>query len=172
MSHRRAPRARPARLAAVLLVTLAAACPGREAAGPVGPPAPEVPADVESQVRAALEQWRQAWEVRSLDALAPLYSQTDDLVVVWQGRSARGWPSVKLALSGSFEGATRVRVAVVEAHVLALGDQGALVEAILERSVGDDVKTIQDRGTLTLAFRLQDGAWKIVAEHYSFPPLQ
>jgi hypothetical protein len=54
---------------------------------------------------------------------------------------------------------------------IALGSDGAVVNATLTREINDGVSSLTERGTLTLIVRAgADGTWVIVTEHYSYPP--
>jgi ketosteroid isomerase-like protein len=159
-------------MAVVMILALAsAACPGRHQAGPVQPVAPPTPEDVVNAVNARLEQYRQGYEVRSIEALEPLYAHADELVVVTQGRTQRGWPAVKEALDGFLAQCQTVKIRFSDVKVLALGDGGAVATATLHRTYGDGVRTVDEVGTLVLVFRRQGTEWLIVAEHFSYAPV-
>ena len=149
----------------VLLVALAA-CRG-------GGAAPRTPAgageDAFAAVFRVVEQWRQGWEVRSLDALAPLYRQDGNTVVVYQGKAHVGWPQAQTWLRESVDGAKSVHLTLEEGQVTAIGDDGATYAARLTREISDGAVTATDSGFLTLTFARTDDRWEIVAEHYSYP---
>jgi ketosteroid isomerase-like protein len=130
--------------------------------------APPTPAEVDTAVKSRIEQYRQGYEVRSLDALAPLYSKTDDLSITVQGRTLRGWTSVQDSLGAFLTKVVTVKVRVSELHVIALGDSGALATMSVHRSYGDGVTTVDEKGTLLLVFRRSGEDWLIVAESYSY----
>jgi uncharacterized protein (TIGR02246 family) len=153
------------------LVLMLAACSGAtqgkttttEGAG--GDAAPQVAA-----TRLA-EQWRQAWETRSAEALAPLYSHDTDLVVVDQGATYLGWTAVETYLSTKSGAAKEIHLTLADVAPVALGSDGAVVNATLTREINDGVSSLTERGTLTLVVRSgADGTWVIVTEHYSYPP--
>ena len=83
-----------------VVAALALACGGKK-----GPEAPSSGAgngtsgDAFAAVFRVVEQWRQGWEVRSLDALTPLYRQDDNTVVVYQGRSHVSLSGMRPAVS-------------------------------------------------------------------------
>jgi ketosteroid isomerase-like protein len=131
---------------------------------------PPTPAQVDSAVKSRIEQYRQGYEVRSLEALAPLYSHTDDLTVTVQGRTQRGWTAAEAQLSAFLQKAVTVKVRISEQQVIALGDAGALATMNVHRSFGDGVTTVDEMGTLVLVFRRVTDEWFIVAEHYSYAP--
>src|SRR5689334_19184687 len=79
---------------AIFVVALAlSACP--RSGGDTTPARPATPKEVVAAARATVEQWRQAYEVRSFDALAKLYAHDLDLVVVQDGVPLIGWQSVE-----------------------------------------------------------------------------
>lgn len=129
--------------------------------------------DTFAAVFRAVEQWRQGWEVRSLDALTPLYRQDDNTVVVHQGRAYVGWPQAQNYLRQSVEGARNVHLTLEGGQVTALGAGGATFSARLTREISDGAVTVTDEGFLTLTFaHARDGdRWEIVSEHYSYPPV-
>jgi ketosteroid isomerase-like protein len=158
-------------LAAVLL------CAACGASTPKRPstPGPVVSGDAKDQLPAALEQWRQGYEVRSVDALAPLYSATDDLTLVVQGRVVTTWPSVHATLTDFFAANNSIKVELQDVRIMALGGDGAIVVASVKRRYGDGIRSTQETGTVTLLFRLappeddnRPATWRIALEHYSF----
>jgi ketosteroid isomerase-like protein len=151
------------------VVLALAACPApKPPEGP--PPAPPTPVDVDTAVKSRVEQYRQGYEVRSLEALEPLYAHDDALVITIQGRSTRGWPQGRDRLAAFLDQATSVKARVSDLAVVALGDGGAVATLTLHRSYGDGVKTVDEIGTLVLVFRRQGQDWLIVAEHFSYAP--
>ena len=157
------------RLLLCLLCLLVAACH----AAPLATPAstvPPTPTQVDQAVKSRIEQYRQGYEVRSLDALVPLYSKTDDLTLTVQGRTHRGWPQVQDWLGGFLGKATTVKLRMAELQVVALGDTGALATMVMHRTYGDGVTTVDEEGTLLLVFRRSGDEWLIVAEAFSYAP--
>lgn len=148
----------------VLALLVAAACGGSGAARPTTPGV----IDPFEAVFRAVEQWRQGWEVRSMDALSPLYRHDDHTVVVYQGLPQIGWPSAETFLRQAVAGAREIHLTLDDGRVTALGNDGATYAARLRREVSDGVVTITDSGYLTLTFARTGAAWEIVAEHYSF----
>ena len=116
----------------------------------------------------AVEQWRQGWQVRSLDALAPLYRQDDHTVIVYQGRPQRGWDAAQGWLRGQLARSATVHLRLEDGVVTTLGDDSATFAARMSRELSDGVVTTTDDGFLTLTFVRVDRAWQIVAEHYSY----
>ncbi|MEM9493653.1 MAG: nuclear transport factor 2 family protein, partial [Myxococcota bacterium] len=117
-----------------------------------------------------VEQYRQAYEVRSLDALTPMYSPTPELVVISQGRMRMGWDSVRTHLTGLLSKATDVQLKISDMRITALGEGGVAVTCKLRRIISDGITTIREDGILTLTMRRDGDRWVIVSEHFSFPP--
>ena len=132
------------------------------------------PREVVAAAKATLEQWRQAYEVRSLDALAPLYAHDLDVVVVVEGTPLIGWSSVEAMLKDRLARAGTIHVRLKDIGVSSLGPTAASVVATMSREVTAGATTVTEAGTLTLALRHDHpaagsgGAWVIVAEHYSY----
>jgi ketosteroid isomerase-like protein len=158
-----------ARWADLAFVLAAAAC-GGGGGGASGKGAPTTPASIDAFARSfrAVEQWRQGWEVRSMDALAPLYRHDDHTVVVYQGQPQIGWPQAETFLRRAVDGAREIHLTLDDGRVSALGDGGATFSARLTREVSDGAVTVSDAGYLTLTFARTGDAWQIVAEHYSY----
>lgn len=154
-------------------LALLAACGGR-APAPEEPTSelekPLTPAEVVAAGSGAAEQYRQAWEVRSFDALAELYAQDLDVVVVHQGESHHGWTDVQRYLKQLLGSAAEVHMKLSEVTVTALGPAGAAVAAELRREINDGTSAVIEEGALTLALRKDGDRWLIVSEHFSFPP--
>lgn len=131
------------------------------------PAAPPMPENQVAAVRSTLEQWRQAYEVKSVDGLARLYA-AEDAVVVKQGSQVRGWPQIQAGLVEQLGRAKEVRVRLKDVAVAPLGDRGASVSAGLTREISDGVTSVTEEGLLTLALRSDGTAWTIVSEHFSF----
>jgi ketosteroid isomerase-like protein len=173
---RSAPLRSASPIARVALAALAAlvlgglgACPGARTAAPAQPPAPPPTAgEVVTAVKARVEQYRQGYEVRSLEALEPLYAHDDGLVVTSQGRTQRGWPQAKERLAGFLAQCQTMKLRLTDVVVVALGDGGAMVTAAVHRTYGDGTRTVDEVGTILLVFRRQGGEFFIVAEHFSY----
>jgi ketosteroid isomerase-like protein len=156
---------------AILVVAALAACGPKS-----GDTAPEPGSGsgdaVAAGARGAIEAWRQAWEVRSVEALGDLYAHNLDLLVVEQGRSYLGWTEVQTYLSTKLGAAKDVHVKLDDVQVFALGAGAAAASASIVREISDGVVNNTERGVVTMALRAEaDGAWKIVSEHYSYPPV-
>ena len=148
----------------VVLAVLAASCAHH--APP--PAAPAAPADVVTAARGAIEQWREAYEVRSVDALAKLYEQDKELVVVQDGTPHVGWDAVHAMLEDRLARAKEVHVRLEGISVRSLCPTVATALATMTREIGDGVTTATEQGALTLVLHKEGGAWKIAAEHYSY----
>ena len=151
-------------MACALTAASVAGCASPRAAAPAAPVMPE---NQVAAVRSALEQWRQAYEVRSVDGLARLYSG-EDAVVVKEGSQVRGWPQIQAGLVEQLGRAKDVRVRLKDVVVAPLGERGAAVSAGMTREISDGVTTVTEEGILTLALRSDGTAWTIVSEHYSY----
>ncbi|HTR49718.1 MAG TPA: nuclear transport factor 2 family protein [Kofleriaceae bacterium] len=155
----------------LLVCALAAACLlacQHGAPAPAAPAAPATPVDVAAAGRATVESWRQAYEVRSFDALAKLYAQEPDLVLVQDGLPLIGWKTIGPLLQDRLTHAKDIHVRLKDVAVSALAPTAASVAATMTREIGDGVTTVTENGALTLVLRKDGDGWKIVAEHYSY----
>jgi uncharacterized protein (TIGR02246 family) len=147
-----------------LALVLAAGCP-HPAPAPVRE---STPADVVSAAKSAIEQWRQAYEVRSIDALAKLYAQEPDAVVVLDGQVLTGWNAISAMLKDKLAHAKEIRVRLKDVSVRSLAPTIASATATMNREMSDEVTTVTENGALTLTLRKDPDGWKIVVEHYSY----
>ncbi len=157
----------------LVLLTILVACGGNKAALEQPEPAPVTPltpAQVVVAGKGALEQYRQSYQVRSLEALSAVYSQTLDVVLVHQGQATQGWSAVERYLGELLRQSKEIRLAVSDVSVVSLGAEGAAVTARLSREISDGVTTVKEDGMLTLALRLEGERWVIVSEHFSYRP--
>ena len=153
--------------AAVLTLLIVACAHGGDA--PQAPAKPATPKEVVDAGRATIEQWRQAYEVRSLDALSKLYEHNPDVVVVLDGLPLIGWSSVEAMLRDKLARAKEIHVRLKDITVTSYAPVLAGAVAQMTREIGDGVTTVSENGTLTLLLhREDDGTWKIVSEHYSY----
>jgi ketosteroid isomerase-like protein len=152
----------------VLLSTtaLVAACGGGSSPARTTTPAGSV--DAFAAVFRAVEQWRQGWEVRSMDALTPLYRHDDHTIVVYQGQPQIGWPAAENFLRQRLDGAREIHLLIDDGQVSALGDASATYGARLTREISDGAVSVSDSGYVTLTFARTGSDWQIVAEHYSY----
>ena len=158
--------------AALGLCCAAGACGGSQAPPPEAPQAaaPIDAGDAAGAARAVLEQYRQAHEVRSVEALDPLYLAGPELVRVWQGQRTAGWDPARAELAALFNRARSVKLRVDQVIVQPLGPDGVVLVADASRTVADGVTSVRVDGVLTLVLRRQDQRWLIVSEHFSYPP--
>src|SRR6185503_20510441 len=80
---------------ALVAALAAGGCPPRST-----PPTVAPALGLTADVTGAIEQWRQAYEVRSMDALARLYSRDPSLAIVQDGTRQLGWAAIEPALRG------------------------------------------------------------------------
>jgi len=157
-------------LALVLVSALVAGCFGHGKGKATTPADPATPAgQAVSAAQRAVEQWRQAYEVDSFDALAPLYAHDKTLVIVQQGRPYVGWDAVEAHLKDMLGHAREIHVRLKDVRIMPLTDAAAVV-ALMDRDISDGVTTVSERGVLTLVLRREGDGWLVVAEHYSYPP--
>src|SRR5438045_1515795 len=105
----------PMRLAVIVAVAVLGCTHDKPAEKPA--PAPATPADVVSAGHAAIEQWRQAYEVRSIEALAKLYAHDSDVALVQEGTPLIGWPSVEATLKDRLACAGAIHVRLKDVQV-------------------------------------------------------
>jgi ketosteroid isomerase-like protein len=150
----------------VAVVLLATGCPRSK---PETPTTPSTPKDVIAGARGTIEQWRQAFQVRSFDALAKLYAHEVELVVVQDGQPLVGWQSVEGMLRDRIARYKDIQIRLKDIQVSALGGGlSAVATAAMTRELGDGVTTVSEGGALTVVLRKEGDAWLIVAEHYSY----
>lgn len=155
-------------VAALGLAGVAGACGGKAEPPPATPqvaaPAAE---DAVEAAQAVLEQYRQAHEVRSIEALDPLYLAAPELERVWQGQRTVGWDQVRAELAALFHRADSIKLRVDRVAVQPLGAGGAVLVADASRTVSDGVTSVRVDGVLTLTLRRQGERWLIASEHFS-----
>jgi ketosteroid isomerase-like protein len=140
------------------------------ATAPAAAQAVSTPADIEGSARSALEQWRQAQELRSSEALAKLYAHDASLNVVDDGTRLVGWTAFERALRDRLDRATAIRVRLQDVQVHAIGTTAVVVATML-RELSDAGASKSDAGLLTLVLRApapgDPTGWVIISEHYS-----
>lgn len=129
---------------------------------------PATPKDVATGARATVEQWRQAWEVRSVEALEKLYVHDLDVVLITEGQPLTGWSSIDATLKDKLARATTVHVALKDVQVRAQSETVATAIATMRREITDGATTTTENGTLSLVLRREGDAWLIAVEHYSY----
>jgi ketosteroid isomerase-like protein len=151
---------------ALLVVLAGAGCPPK----PAAPAVAQAP-DLVAQVQGAVEQWRQAYEARSIDALARLYSRgahEPGLILVEDSTRLVGWAAIEPVLRARLANATAVHVRLADLQVIALGADAAVASAKMTREATQGATTVTEQGLLTLALRRNDETWVIASEHYSY----
>jgi uncharacterized protein (TIGR02246 family) len=152
---------------ALAIALFVAGCPhpkGSETT-PAGAAAPK---DVIAAAQGAIEQWRQAYEVKNFDALAKLYVHDSDTVVVQDGVPLIGWAAIEPMLKDRLGHAKEIHVRLKEITVTSLAPTVAGAIATMTREVSDGVTTVTENGALTLVLKQTRDGWQIAAEHYSY----
>lgn len=151
----------------ITLAILVAGCPKGGPSEPVSPSA-VTPKEVVTAVKATVEQWRQGYEVRSVETLAKLYAKDLDVVVVQEGQTMIGWSSVEAYLKDRIARAGQIHIRLKDVSVIALGLEAASVTATMTRELTEGTTTVTENGTLTLVVRRTPEGWVIGSEHYSY----
>ncbi|MBP9085392.1 MAG: nuclear transport factor 2 family protein [Kofleriaceae bacterium] len=149
----------------LVVVAILAGCAGTKA-----PPTVAVAAldgNAEVAALATVERWRQAMEVRSLDGLAGVYANDRRLVVVDQGQRQNGWSIVEPALRDMLARVREVHLKLSELTAQPYGTS-MLVHGAMAREISDGATTVTEAGILTLILERDSGAWRIVAQHFSY----
>jgi ketosteroid isomerase-like protein len=153
----------------LVLAALLAACPRTKPGDTVVETKELTPKEVTIATRGAIEQWRQAYEIRSIDALEKLYSHDPDIVLVGDGVTLIGWSSVDGMLKDRIARAKEIHIRLKEIQVTSVAPTAAFGVATMTRELTDGVTTVTEYGSLTLVFRKDPTAgWLIVGEHYSY----
>jgi ketosteroid isomerase-like protein len=132
------------------------------------PVAPATPSEVTAAGKGAIEQWRQAYEVKSFDALAKLYVRSPDTVLVLDGVPMIGWKSIEPMLRDKLARAKEIHIRLKDVSVMSLAPTIASAVATMTREISDGITTVTENGALTLVFEKTHDGWQIVAEHYSY----
>src|SRR5437879_4377573 len=106
------------RIVAVIALLLVG-CPHGKAEDTVAAK-PATPKEVVAIGKATIEQWRQAYEVRSADALGKLYVHDSDVVVVQDGQALIGWSAVEAMLKDRLARAKDIHVRLKDIQVSSL----------------------------------------------------
>jgi ketosteroid isomerase-like protein len=157
----------------VASVALAAACAHGHGTADVGAnnhmqPAVATPKDVVAAARSAIERWRQAYEVKSIEALSELYAHDPDTVVVLEGQPLIGWSSVEAALKDRLARADAIHVTLKDVQIASIAPTVAHLTATLTREIQAGAMTVTEHGTVTVVMEKRGDVWLIVAEHYSY----
>jgi len=156
-------------LLAISIVSTGAGCPGKSGPATPAEPVSHTSAEIVDGATRLVEQWRQAWQLRSADTLKALYAHDVDVVIVSQGRAHLGWTAVEAWLDAEVGRSASVHLAIEGLSIGALGDGAASLVCTLRREISDGVSAASELGQLTMALRAEGAGWVIVAEHYSFP---
>jgi ketosteroid isomerase-like protein len=148
---------------ALLVAITAGGCPPRPAAPAAGPPT-----ELAAAVRGTIEQWRQAYEVRSMDALAKRYAHEPGLAIVQDGTLLLGWTAIEPALRGRLERASEIRVRIKDLQIAALGAGAAVAVGAMTRESTEGATSVRETGVVTLVLREDPDGWVIASEHYSY----
>jgi ketosteroid isomerase-like protein len=134
------------------------------------PAATTTPNDVTAAAKAAIEQWRQAYELRSIDTLAKLYVHDPDTVVVVDGVPRIGWSAIQQILEDKLAHAKEIHVQLNDVRVVSLSPTVTSAVATMTREVSDGTTAVTEYGALTLVLVTDRtaGHWKIAVEHYSY----
>lgn len=157
----------------LVLLALAGACGGAGAAAAPEEPKQQrtlTPAEVIEAGKGVAEQYRQAYQVRSFDALSQLYVHNLDVVIADQGDKRAGWTAVEAHLKALLDRASEIHIKLDHVVVTAMGPGAAVVVATMKREVNDGSAAVIERGVLTLFVRREADSWVIVTEHFSYPP--
>src|SRR5256885_11259363 len=122
---------------ALLAALAVAGCPPK----PSAPAAATLPLEMAGTVKGTIEQWRQAYEIRSMDALAKLYAHDPGLSVVQDGARLLGWPATEEALRAKLARATAIRVRITELQLTPLGADAAVASALMTRESTEGAAT-------------------------------
>ncbi len=152
-------------LAVLVVSLLVAGCPGSSSPGAE---APATPTEVVAAAKATIEQWRQAYEIRSVEALSQLYARNVDLVVVQEGTTFLGWSSVEAMLKDRIARTGAIVIRLKDMQVSSLAPEVAYAFATMTRELTFEATTVTESGTLTLVLRKQGDKWLITSEHYSY----
>lgn len=123
--------------------------------------------DAATAVRGAVEQWRQAYEVRSLDTLEKLYAHDADLVVIQDSQTLAGWPAVDAMLKDQLARAKEVHVRLKDLKIAPRGEVATAV-ATMSREISDGTTTVSEQGPVMLVWQREGDGWHIIAEHFSY----
>ncbi len=129
---------------------------------------PATPTEVVAAAKATIEQWRQAYEIRSVEALFQLYARNVDLVVVQEGTTFLGWSSVEAMLKDRIARTGAIIIRLKDMQVSSLSPDVAFAFATMTRELTFEATTVTESGTLTLVLRKQGDKWMITSEHYSY----
>lgn len=132
---------------------------------PVASAAP--PPALATQAKGLIEQYRQAWEVKSLDALSALYVRTVDVSLVVGGEALLGWTAIEERYKAALAASAVFKLRIEPVAVTAVDQGGVAVVAKVSRIYGDDVTKTEDRELVTFVLTPVEGKLAILVEHRS-----
>lgn len=150
-----------------LAIAGAAGCAGGHGPTAVAPSG-AAPTEVVAAAKATIEQWRQATEVRSPDALEKLYAHDLDVVIVQEGTAHLGWSDVKTVIDERVGMASAIHVRLKDVQVASVAPTAATAVAQMTREITTGTTAVTETGTLTLVLRHDAAGWVITSEHYSY----
>ncbi|MFN0250717.1 MAG: YybH family protein [Kofleriaceae bacterium] len=158
-------------IALALSLSGLAGCP--RTAAPVAP-STLTPAEVVTAGKATIEKWRQAYELRSADALGAMYAQDIDLVVVVEGTALLGWDAVGGMLKERLKLADKIFIRLKDTSVVSLGADAAFAYATMTREIvaAGGSTSVTENGIVTFVLRKSGDNWVIGSEHYSYKRAQ
>jgi uncharacterized protein (TIGR02246 family) len=146
---------------------LAAITAGGCRPGPTAPVAAP-PTTLVAAVNGTIEQWRQAYEIRSMDALARLYAHEPGLAIVQDGALQLGWTAIEPVLRDHLAHTTEIHVRIKDLQISPLGPTAAVAVGAMTRESTDGATQVRESGVVTLVLREDPGGWVIASEHYSY----
>lgn len=134
-----------------------------------GGAAPVVDRVSEANVLARVQGWVKGWNTHNADSLAPFYSQTDYLTVVWPtGTHTQGWTEESQLQRSFLPTVTLTNLVAQSPHIVLLRKQLALVTFpfTLDLAAGDSRQIGPGEGTML--WQNEGGTWRIVAAHFTY----
>lgn len=123
-----------------------------------------------AELRQRVRDFWSAWNTKTVDAVAPFYSQTPDLFVYlpWRTGGFTGWNTYKQSANQIMQNMRTVRFTPYDdIYVLQVGDI-AVTAGPFNLLMRDQMRTTtQGDARYTLIWERQDGQWRIVHEHLS-----
>ncbi|MFI5937931.1 YybH family protein [Actinoplanes sp. NPDC051494] len=127
--------------------------------------------DIDRQIRQRMQEWKDAFEAKDVDAMMSFYSDGDafsafDLMPPIEFRGGTGWRDNWAGFFAAFAGPLRLEFAGLEVHS---SDQLAVARVFVRL---DGTMNGQDTDMwvrTTNCFRLIDGRWLMFHDHVSMP---
>jgi len=144
-----------------LLVAILVACGGGSA-----PVADRV---AEAKVLARLQGWVKAWNIRNPDSLAPFYVQKDYLTVAWpNGGRTLGWTAESQLQRTFLPTVTTTNLVAQSPRVVLMRKDIALISFPFTLDLAAGGSRQIGPGEATMLWQNENGAWRIVAAHFSY----